>query len=158
MSKITLVIVTADTCGACQKFKRDILPQLLTDIKTIPNINVVQINLNHTQENIPANYPSGLTKFIGFFPSFLITETKNYTSNNMNNFNSVKIYGGSINAQGEIDISRDKYKLALDSIKKWIETEQQNIIIKDYNPQIQTFSDAKVYTISTTGSKNLVNN
>lgn len=74
MSKPVLVLVMSDMCGACQNFKRKLLPDLERELKRDSRFNFIV--LNFPEMAIPSNgkdfHPELKNGFVEFFPTFIL--------------------------------------------------------------------------------------
>ena len=76
MNKPVLVLVMSQKCGACQNFKRKMLPDLENILKNDPRIQFVL--LDFPEMAIPLNkdgkeyHPELRNGFVEFFPTFLL--------------------------------------------------------------------------------------
>lgn len=116
LEKPILVFIAADDCGACQYFKN-----VWTGIKEkLTDVEIIEINLqqrNHAGD--PRNFPiPAIAKYVGWFPTFLLIERKNY---NINNFKA-KIFNGEMNPGPTM---KDKYQRTAEGFERWIAEERE---------------------------------
>lgn len=74
-----IVIVMAQGCPACEKFKSTTLQPLLGSFNK-KGYGVEQIMLDSTDSPIPSTYPSALDRFVQFFPCVILMQGKSWSS------------------------------------------------------------------------------
>lgn len=70
-----LVLVMSDKCGACQNFKRTMLPELERELRGNTKFNLVVLNFPEFNIPVKSNFdyhPDLRTGFVQFFPTFLL--------------------------------------------------------------------------------------
>lgn len=72
-----VVIVTAENCPACAKFKVNTLPTLLEDLSK-KNYGVEHIHLPSTSATMPSQYPRMLETYVVFFPSIILVQGRSW--------------------------------------------------------------------------------
>jgi hypothetical protein len=98
-----LLLITAETCGACMKFKKEHRSNLLSSLSSIPDVFPVEISVAKMSGAELAKYHPRLMKLVSWFPTFLLT-TKNQWEDKTSNL-SCQILGGEYNS------STDNFKL-----------------------------------------------
>ena len=70
----TLVLVMSDVCGACQQFKRTMLPALKADLENDSRFNFVIKEFPTMDIGLPKNgdFHPELRNFVRFFPTFIL--------------------------------------------------------------------------------------
>ena len=157
---VTLVFITAETCGACKNFKKR-KPDIVRAFSK-SNVTIVDINLEDTKiSNMPSGYPTNLNKFIGFFPTVLMVDTKEWKESVKGNktLKNVQILGGEIANNGRVELVNTIYQTTAKGIKNWVDKnrpnkETSNIIVKDFIPYR---NNSKQIIISNSAEKNNVN-
>jgi len=135
MSNI-FIIVTADGCGHCTRFKAQHLDNLIKMLMSTENLNIIHINLPDMKGLLPTYSISDSNIFryikgnirtinpkfynmIGWFPQFFIFSTESWLD--VNKPLKGKLIGGRILDDGTIqqDPSQN-IALTADSIYKWV--------------------------------------
>jgi len=78
--KPVLVVITADTCGGCVMFKQRVWQQLKQRIQQSGKVQLVEINLPTVRDRIPSQYPTGLQKWVGWYPTLALFTPSSWKS------------------------------------------------------------------------------
>jgi hypothetical protein len=111
----TLVIITADTCSACTRFKGFELEKLK---KNLPEkVKLVHIDLPDMDSNVPENYSSELNNYLAWFPMFILFNTYYWNKGMVEDGN---IMNGYMTEKGP-EHNQDNIPSRADDIIKWID-------------------------------------
>lgn len=98
------IFIHAKTCGTCKSY----MPQWEKHKSEISKVaRVIEIELNTTKDQLPSNYPIGLSRYRRWFPMFLLIPASQWTMNGNINaavFNAADD-GKDIRFTGEMDYS-----------------------------------------------------
>lgn len=72
MCKPVFVIVNADMCGHCNRFKNTVWPSLQLKLQYEDKVRIVHINLKMRGDPIPSEYHPDLQKIIQWYPTFML--------------------------------------------------------------------------------------
>lgn len=72
MSNPIFLIVTSNGCQHCTQFKKNILGSLKDQLQNDNQVEVVELNLESTNSELPSEYPSDLRRYINWYPTFLL--------------------------------------------------------------------------------------
>lgn len=116
MSKPTLLIVTSQTCSACQAFKRSVQPSLRSKLQRDNRIQVGEIDLPTMSAPIPSTYPAELRKYIGWYPTFILL-----APSRGNGVEGVVFNGKMVN--GRINGPVGNRPISVEGISAWLDEE-----------------------------------
>lgn len=120
MSKSTLFLIYAETCPACKFFKENYRNNLMKEISN-RNILFKEINLEHTGMPLPQNYPKDLQKYVMWFPTFILANTKSLESNNV----IATVFNGDYK-NGKLTMSSNRIPPIPENILKWLDENIKN--------------------------------
>jgi hypothetical protein len=67
-----LYLVMSGSCGHCVKLKSTQLPKIESAISQLGNVGFEKIELANMSDKIPKDYPSSLSIFVKWFPTFVL--------------------------------------------------------------------------------------
>lgn len=113
MNRARLLIVTAKECGACVRFKADVLDDLLKKLEKV-NCVVRHADLNSFSSadliNAVPDYPATVQKYVGWFPTLLLFPPNSWEP---------EIFNGKISG-GKPQMNREIPYTSVD-ISSWVE-------------------------------------
>lgn len=121
-----IILITAETCSHCIKFKETQLPKLESLLSKNKNLKLLHINFKSTSlkgdgDNEKVNEISFMKNLIYSFPSIYYIDEVDF-----NNKNNKKIYGfgliisnGELSINSEGNVSYNKVSRDADTIYKW---------------------------------------
>jgi hypothetical protein len=143
-----LVIVTAENCGACIKWKNDGgLTNLSKELQILGIVRVVHISKKAMKDPIQVPFPTQLNYVATWFPTFVIVNGKAWNQNFSESKNSdlpIEVFNG-VYKDGVVKMADDR-KL-FDKIVPWVTEQIEN------NPKFKVH----VSTTASVISKNSIN-
>jgi len=70
-----LYLVMSGTCQHCVKLKQNHLPKIKSSIDQLGNVQFVPIELASMSDRIPSQYPSALSVYVKWFPTFVLASS-----------------------------------------------------------------------------------
>jgi len=77
-----LYLVMSATCNHCVKLKENYLGKIRSAIDSLGNVKFVPIELSSMSEKIPSQYPSTLSVYVKWFPTFVLVSTAELNKSN----------------------------------------------------------------------------
>jgi hypothetical protein len=71
----TLYLVMSATCQHCVKLKQNYLGKIKSGVEQLGNVHFVPIDLKSMSDQIPSEYPSFLSLYVKWFPTFVLVPT-----------------------------------------------------------------------------------
>jgi len=138
MSRAVLAVVSSKQCRHCMDFYRDTWPELSSELKNISGIEVVEIKLETLSSPLDTSkYPSGLSKYLKWFPMLILVPTASYQQGLLNKDAKINpvIMNGKANDSG-VEYSNEGYRMDKASILRWINTslEKPQFVNTPQNP------------------------
>ena len=115
--KPVFVIVTSGSCGHCKTYKEKQRVELVNRIKSEGKVNLIEIDLPGSRVEIKPEYHPDLTRYIAFFPQFLLFTGESW-DNKSGRLEGVSINGEMIN--DKIELINKPTKSDTNFILNWI--------------------------------------
>lgn len=172
MSYIFLII-TSDSCGHCRSFKEQYFNDMISNLKSVSNLNILHINLpsmKNTHEyfinlkndqifkvlkgSVPTINPN-IEKAIGWFPEFMLISSNIWNSGGKLTglvFNGIFNELG-LTLQNNTGLSRNSKTICdwvKNSIKDFVEPISNSPVTKDYMPSFVAPTKIKLKITSNT--------
>lgn len=119
--KPVLAVITADTCGGCVMFKQRVWPQLKKKIQDSNKVKLVEINLPSLRDRIPQQYPEGLQKWVGWYPTLGL-----FTADSWNSGGNLvgSVFNGTFEGDKIKMLPQDQGRpMTVNDISDWIDRE-----------------------------------
>jgi hypothetical protein len=78
-----LYLVMSSTCQHCVKLKQNYLPKIKSSIEQLGNVQLVTIELASMSDRIPSQYPSSLSVYVKWFPTFVLASSSEVEKSKM---------------------------------------------------------------------------
>lgn len=79
-----LYVVMSASCGHCVKLKSAYLSKIESAVHQLGNVGLEKIELASMSDKIPSSYPSSLSVFVKWFPTFVLVPTAEISKSKMN--------------------------------------------------------------------------
>jgi len=70
-----LFLVMSATCQHCVKLKQNYLSKIKSGVEQLGNVQFVSIELKSMSDQIPSQYPSSLSVYVKWFPTFVLASS-----------------------------------------------------------------------------------
>jgi hypothetical protein len=78
-----LYLVMSSTCQHCVKLKQNYMSKIESNIRQLGNVQFVPIELKSMSEQIPNQYPSSLSVYVKWFPTFVLVSASEIEKSKM---------------------------------------------------------------------------
>lgn len=147
----TVIILTADDCSYCQRFKlTGTYDTIHSSVSKLPNIqSVLKVNLSSMSSPMPGTVPLFMNKFNRLFPSIILVNASNWILNN--NTIADDTYGFNyIIRNGVVDIGGGKDgDLTASNIVRWVQEKTTKIDTNNNNNVIYHNNGSQYFCTST---------
>ena len=121
--KMTLVVITANGCSACVKFKSQ-WPFIKKQLTSSSSINIVEIvQPKVTNEFDSSKYPVNLSQLVMWFPTLILVNTDEFKA--QRKLTNAYVFNGEIkNLSNPLDKAKmsSRQELTYQNISKWLES------------------------------------
>jgi len=150
MSVPVLVVITADDCGACIDFKKNIWPGVKKTLEDTKSVEIIHKELPSIGSALPEDLPKDLGRFVPYYPSIILITRNSWNGGKGTNLQAVAFNGVVDAATGKVKRIDQKQLQAFSQIPAWV---KQSLLLPEFNrvsaaPATQTAKAVLVHDIS----------